>query len=155
MENTYTYYRKLTSSNIRLYTHLPIHTHKLAHTRIQVHVVAYAGSTTGTVTTVAFTTASAAAPVLSSVAVSSITKTGASLAATSDQNGFIYYSVLAAKASTPSAADVKTAGEATKAASTAASAATIVVSSLAAGTDYKVHRKEDIVVLHARMSMRV
>jgi hypothetical protein len=108
--------------------------------------------------TVAFTTA-AAAPVLSSVAVSSITKTGASLAATSDQNGFIYYSVLAAKASTPSAADVKTAGEATKAASTAASAATIVVSSLTAGTDYKVHRAEGIVVTtrtyeYESMSMR-
>jgi hypothetical protein len=98
------------------------------------------------VTTVAFTTASAAAPVLSSVAVSSITKTGASLAATSDQNGFIYYSVLAAKASTPSAADVKTAGEATKTASTAASAATNVVSSLTAGTEYKVRRREDVVV---------
>jgi hypothetical protein len=85
-------------------------------------------------------------PILSSVAVSSITKTGASLAATSDQNGFIYYSVLAAKASTPSAADVKTAGEATKTASAAASAATIVVSSLTAGTEYKVRRREGIVV---------
>ena len=98
-------------------------------------------------------------PVLSSVAVSSITKTGASLAATSDQNGFIYYSVLEAKASIPSAADVKTAGEATKTASTAASAATIVVSSLTAGTEYKVRRREGIVVTtrtyeYESMSMR-
>ena len=97
-------------------------------------------------TTVAFTTA-AAAPVLSSVAVSSIARTGASLAATSDKNGFIYYSVLAAAASTPSAAGVKTAGEATKTASSAASAATIAISSLTAGTEYKVRPTEDVVVV--------
>ena len=121
------------------------HTYTLARKHTQIHVVAYAGTTAGTVTTVAFTTA-AAAPVLSSVAVSSITKTGASLAATSDKNGFIYYSVLAAASSTPSAAGVKTAGEATKTASTAASAATIAISSLTAGTGYKVRRREQGVV---------
>ena len=160
--------------------YLLFYTHTLARKHTQIHVVAYAGSTAGTVTTVAFSTIAAfvatcgeitngggvfadascdstgaarvydatksaattpndancckaAVPVLSSVAVSSITKTAASLAATSDKNGFIYYSVLAAASSTPSAAGVKTAGEATKTASTAASAATIAISSFGNG----------------------
>ena len=113
-------------------------------TQYKIWVVAYdtVGTTASSVKFAAFTTSGGGgggAPALSSVAVSSITKTGVSLAATSDKNGFIYYSVLAAAVSTPSAAGVKTAGEATKTASTAASAATIAISSLTAGTDYKVH----------------
>ena len=82
-------------------------------------------------------------PVLSSVAVSSITKTGASLAATSDKNGFIYYSVLSAGDSMPVASAIKTAGTSTKTSCTAGSAAgpiSLIKDGLAlsAGTAYKV-----------------
>ena len=103
--------------------------------------MAYDESETGSaVTSKPFTTTGTAPPLLSAVAVSSITASGASLAATSNTAGHIYYSVVMDNpaASIPCAGSIKESGDTTKTASTANKAVTISLGSLSAGTKYKV-----------------
>ena len=103
--------------------------------------MAYDESETGSaVTSKPFTTTGTAPPLLSAVAVSSITASGASLAATSNTAGHIYYKVVVEdpSASIPCAGAIKMSGDTTKTASTANNAVTINFTSLSAGTNYKV-----------------
>ena len=101
--------------------------------------MAYAGDAASGVTSKDLETqAVVASTTLSSVAVSSITQTKASLTATSNKNGFIYYSVRRADADTPTANDVKIEGAGTNTTSLANTVASIPLTGLDAGTKYKV-----------------